>query len=242
MSLPIIETPKYEVQIPSTGKVVSYRPYLVREEKILMVALESQDGKQALAAIKDVIKACTFEAIDPNKLTLFDLEYVFLKLRAKSVGETTDVRLRCEKCETYTDNTINLDQIELLWPNGKKEDKTVKLTDKIGLTLQYVTIEKMGNLNLDIKTNVDKMNVMSDMIAASIESIYDENKIYPTIETSRAELDKFIDTLNRTQLDAIEKFLSNMPRLEKKIDFVCSKKECNHANSIVLTGLQSFFA
>jgi WD40 repeat protein len=130
MALPIIETPKYEVQIPSTGKVVSYRPYLVREEKILMVALESQDGKQALAAIKDVIKACTFEAIDPNKLTLFDLEYVFLKLRAKSVGETTDVRLRCEKCETYTDNTINLDQIELLWPNGKKEDKTVKLWDK----------------------------------------------------------------------------------------------------------------
>jgi len=242
MPLPIIESPKYEVQIPSTGKVISYRPYLVKEEKILMIALESQDAKQALNAIKDVIKTCTFNTIDPEKLTMFDLEYIFLKLRAKSVGETTTIRLKCDECETYTNVDINLDSIPLFWPNGEKTNKTIKLTDKIGVTLQYITLDKMSRFNLNLKNDEDKLKIMTDMISASIESIYDQDSVYAASDSTKEELDKFVDMLNRTQIESIEKFLSGMPRLEKKIEFKCCNDKCNHDNSMTLTGLQSFFA
>ena len=113
MALPIIETPKYETTVPSTGKKVQYRPYLVKEEKILMIAMESEDQTQIIRAMKDVIKACTFDKVEPDKLCTFDIEYLFLKLRAKSVGEISKVGLKCEKCSKPTDVNINLDDIEI---------------------------------------------------------------------------------------------------------------------------------
>jgi len=244
MTLPAITAPIYEIKIRSTKKSVEYRSYLVKEEKILMMAAESNDNRQALRAMKDIVRACTFNKIDVDKLTLFDIEYIFLKLRAKSVGETARIKLRCEKCETYTDNSIDLDKIEIEFPQEGDEnyqDKNIKLTESVGVILQYISVERMSKFNLDPESENDKLNVLNDLMIASIESVYDADKVYNSNDCSREELVKFVDSMNRNQVEKIERFISTTPKVQKTVKFKCCKLECGHENSITLMGLQSFF-
>ena len=245
MTLPTLTAPIYETNIPSTGKSIEYRSYLVKEEKILMIASESNDNKQALKAMKEIIRSCTFDKVDVDKLTLFDIEFIFLKLRAKSVGETARIKLKCEKCEVYTDNHIDLDSIEVELPKKEDEnyqDKNIKLTESVGMILQYVSVDKMTKFNLNPDSESDKLKMLNDLMIASIESIYDADKVYNANDCTKEELIKFIDSLNRAQMQKVENFMSNVPKLEKKVQFKCCKPECGHVNVIVLSGLKSFFA
>lgn len=239
MSLPILESPKYTVTIPSSKKTVEFRPYLVKEEKILMLAMESEDEKQMIMAIKEIIRACTFEKVNPDDLTTVDLEYVFLKLRCKSVGETVKISLKCltETCSGSVEAEIGLDSIEPVSLNPGVSNR-VKLTDKIGMTLKPVSVRSLSRLGIiDKKTKADQV---TDLVIASIESIYDENGVYRAEDHTIEELTKFVDSLSTPQLKQIQIYVESLPRLSKDIAYTCPA--CNAKHKVTLTGLQSFFA
>jgi hypothetical protein len=235
MALPILESPKYTLTIPSTKKSVEYRPFLVKEEKILMLAQQSNDQKQIMSSIESVVEACTFGTVKAKQLTSFDLEYIFLKLRAKSVGEISDIRCKCEKCEEYTEVSVNIDEIEVTWPTEKVDSK-VMLTDKIGVVLRHILVGDMSSI---VTTEDVTVETVTDMIIASIESIFDESAVYPSDQSTHKELLEFVNSLSRSQLTKIEKFIENAPKLQHAVEFTC--KPCGHANNFILTGAQAFF-
>ncbi len=243
MPLPILEAPKYEVTIPSTGKKVSYRPYLVKEEKLLLLAMESENQTQVLQTMKDVVDNCTFNKLDVSKLTIFDVEYIFLKLRTKSVGEIAKIGLKCEKCGKATEISLNLDTINV---SAMPKSNKIKLTDKIGVTMRYPTV---GQLKPDAKER-SKIEDAIEIVIDCIENIYDDKGIYPSDEQTTEEMEKFINSLNRDQFAKIQEFVAKMPRLEHKVKFTCkampdvrndSSKPCGHENDLTISGLQSFF-
>jgi len=232
MSLPKLNTPTYTTKIPSTGKSIKFRPYLVKEEKVLMLAMESENETEIFDAIKLAIESCTFGAVDINKLTTFDLEHLFLQLRIKSVGETTELGLKCEKCEKVHKVEVDLTKIKLDMNKSKDVSNKIMLTDDVGITMKYPTIDEFQNFNGD--------SVM-DMLKICIETIFDENKVYKISEQTDEEIDEFIDSLGNNQIKPIEKWLSHIPQIKYTIAFDCGNKECLHKNSITLTGLKSFF-
>lgn len=236
MALPIIEAPKYSVRLPSTGKTIEYRPFLVKEEKILLIAQESGNTRDMIGAMKDIVKACTFNKVDPNLLTSYDLEYLFLKLRAKSVGETTTVKIKCEKCDTYVPVEINLDEIEV--PQVSNQAVNIMLTDTIGITMRHIRVRDLASLTDEKKSKAD---TIIDTVIASIASIFDANGVFPTDETPKEELVAFINSLGRQHMKKIEDFIAETPKVSIKVKFTCTNEECKHENEIVLTGAQSFF-
>lgn len=235
MPLPILETPKYSLTVPSTGKTIEYRPFLVKEEKILLIAQETNDDSSILSALKDIIKACTFDAVNPSELTSFDIEYIFLKLRSKSVGETSDIRCKCEKCQTLNDISINIDNIEITWPI-ERDNNVIMLTDTIGITLKYLSVADIDKLNLSSKKQAD---TIIETVIAMIENVFDDKGVYPAAQTSHTEMVTFISSLNRSQMSKIEEYINNLPKLQHDIKFTCIS--CKHTNEITLTGTQSFF-
>ena len=232
MSLPKLTTPKYSLTLPSNGKSIEFRPFLVREEKLLLLAQEASNSKEITKAIADVITSCTFGKVSLDDLTNFDIEYIFLKLRAKSVGELAEVSVKCKHCETPNDIEVNSDEIEVTI----KEDlpKKIMLTDTVGIIPRYISASL---LNTDVGDDVNDM--FSFYIRSVIESIFDENDVYPTSSTSREELDEFINSLNREQMSKIEAVIENAPKLEKEVKFKCTK--CKKDNTYVLSGAESFF-
>ena len=232
MSLPILESPKYEAKVPSTGKKVNYRPYLVKEEKILMIAMESDNQAQILDAMKEVVKACTYNKVDVEKLTIFDLEFLFLKLRSKSVGEIAKVGIHCEKCQVTNKQEINLDLIEV---NVPVVNNKIKLTEKVGVVLHWPHV---GSVNMDEVSKKNKIDIAMDLIANCIESIYDEKAVYPAADSTLEELLAFLGSLSQAQFTKIQEFVNKMPRLQHEVEFTCV---CGHKNKLTLQGLQSFF-
>ena len=232
MNLPKISTPKYSLTIPSNGKSVEFRPFLVKEEKLLLLAQESKKTSEITKAINEVIDECTFGQAKLNELTSFDVEYIFLKLRAKSVGEVAEVSVKCKHCEASNDIQINLDEVEVV----KKEElpKKVMLTDTIGIVPRYISA---SSLNANVGEDVNDM--FSFYIRSVIESIFDENNVYPISKTSKEDLDEFINSLNREQMNKIEEIIENSPKLEKEITFDCVK--CKKQNTYILSGAESFF-
>jgi len=234
MALPILEAPKYTVEIPSTKKTVEYRPFLVKEEKILMIAQETEDAREMLNAMKDIVRTCTFEKVDVNALTSFDLEYIFLKLRSKSVGEISNVNVKCSACEAPNPVALNLDIIEVKFNDSVS--KTIMITDTIGVNMRYIRVKDMSTLTDDKKSRGD---IINEVVIASIESIFDAQKVYPTENSTKAELITFINSLNRAQMQKIESFIAAVPTLQQTVEFKC--KSCAHDNSLELSGTQSFF-
>jgi RNA polymerase-binding transcription factor DksA len=235
MNLPTLSTPKYSLTIPSNGKTITYRPFLVKEEKILLIAQESENQTQMINAIKDVIHSCTFGAVDPNKLASYDLEYIFLKLRAKSVGENTNVGLKCTHCSHANFVEINIDDIEPIMP--ERVDPRVMLTETVGVNLKHMTVQDMTLLSSNKKANAGE--IMISTIISHIDSIFDADKIYPAENCSREELEAFVQSLSRSQMTTIEKFISTVPKIEKDVFFKCEK--CGENNEIKISGVQSFF-
>jgi hypothetical protein len=234
MALPILESPKYTVEIPSTKKAIEYRPFLVKEEKILLMAQESQDSLEMLNAMKNIIRACTFEKVDVNALTSFDLEYIFLKLRSKSVGEISSVNIKCSSCEAPNPIEINLDEVVVKFDDSVS--KTIMITDVVGVNMRYIRVKDMSALTDDKKSQSDLIN---EVVIASIESIFDAEKVYSAENSSKEELITFINSLNRSQMQKIEAFISAVPALKRTIQFKC--KGCEHDNQLELSGTQAFF-
>lgn len=232
MALPKIDIPKYEVKIPSTGKTIQYRPYLVKEEKVLMIALESKSNSQIMTAMKDIVAACTFNKVDPDKLCTFDLEFLFLKLRSKSTGEISRVGLKCAHCEAANKVEINLDDVTVKFP--EKVEKKIQLNDEIGVTLSYPKTDFLSEQDGKLTPNA-----ITDVVIACIDTIYDKSNVYHAAEQKKEELVDFVDSLNQAQFLKIQEFISTMPKLELDVQFKCEK--CKKENEFTITGLQNFF-
>ena len=232
-TLPKLETPTYSVVLPSTGEQVEYRPFLVKEEKILMIAQESNDNSAMMKALKNIIKACTFNKVNPSKCTTYDIEYLFLKLRAVSVGETAELQFKCEECGEYNTVEINLNDIELVYPDENPETD-IKLTENVGIKLKPVSVDDVETLS-----DINNPKNFTKAIAAVIDVIYDQENVYKVSDTSEKEVLEFIDNLSHTHLEKIQDFIEKQPQLKYTVEYTCSK--CGHENKVELIGMQSFF-
>lgn len=232
--LPIIETPKYRTKVPSTQKTITYRPFTVREEKILMIAQEGADQQEIISAIRDVIKGCTFGKLDVSSLTMYDFEYIFLQLRAKSIGETAKVIFPCEHCKAENDVVIKFGEYEVIEPE-KKISATYKINDDIGITLRQLRLSDA----IDTKLDVNEADSLDALIQITIETIFDDEKIYKTSDYSKEDLGEFINGLPHQALIHIQEFVQNQPKVRSDITFTCS--ECQKINTIESEGILNFF-
>ena len=239
MPLPKISTPTYELELPSTGQSIKYRPFLVKEEKLLVIALESEDTKQITTAIKSVIKNCILtKDIKVENLPTFDIEYLFLNIRGKSVGESVDVNIICpDDNETNVSVSINLDDIQV----QKNENHTnkIKLDDNIMMEMKYPSLEQFIKNNFDFN-NDNAMEQSFDLIASCIGKIYTEDEVWSAADVTKKELTEFLESMNSSQFKDIEKFFETMPKLSHKITVVNPKTKVE--SEVVLEGLASFFA
>ena len=233
MTLPVINTPTYELVVPSTKETLVYRPFLVKEEKILLMAMEEEKDSQLNRALKQVVHNCTFEKVDVGKLPLFDLEYIFLRIRAKSVGEVAKIQVLCQDDgETYVPVEIDLESIEVEF----QEDHTTKieLTDEIGIEMGYPTFEF-----LNFKADQTEVNQLFDIIGSSIERVYEGETVYEKADFSKKDLKVFLESLTSEQFLRVQKFFETMPRLRHKLEVTNPKTK--KKNEITLEGLQAFF-
>jgi len=232
MALPSIATPEFITKIPSTGQEIRYRPFLVKEEKILLMALEGKDSNEIMLSVQNVLKNCILsEDVSVNKLATFDIEYLFLKLRSKSVGEVIKIKVNHandSECKYATEVDINIDKINV---EGDIKDGKLMLTDKVGLKLRYPTMEDLKGISIDDAESMFKM------VRKCIEFIFDEDNVYS--DFTEKELSDWIDSLNQTQFAKITQFFEGMPKLSHKIDWEC--KSCGKNDSVTVEGLQGFF-
>jgi hypothetical protein len=235
MSLPIIASPKYTIEIPSTGTAIEYRPFLVKEEKVLLIAQESQDQGQIMNAIKDVIRTCTYDKVDVDSLTSYDLEYLFIKLRSKSVGEISTIGLKCTGCEAQNEIDVNLDEIKVV---GSAPDGRVQLTDTVGVNMKPMSVKDMSRIAA--KKDMSIADQMTESVISCIDSIYDDTKVYPKSNYSRTDMETFVNSLARPQMEKIESFITNLPKVEHTVKFKC--KKCSCENEQPLSGIRSFFS
>ena len=226
-------TPKHEMVIPSTGKTVMFRPYLVKEEKILLMAFESQDEKNAMKAMLDTIDACVEGDYVKSKLTTFDIEYMFTQIRGKSVGESIDVNLTCSECEGKTKMNINLSDISVDVP---KVDNLVRLTDTISVEMRYPPFKTFID---NFKENVQETEFGFTVIRECISAVISGEERIDINDVPSKDVEDFVDSMNSQQLQSISKFVETIPALKKDIEFVCS--HCEHENKITLQGIQDFF-
>ena len=239
MPLPKIATPVYELELPSTGQTIEYRPFLVKEEKVLVIALESEDTKQITTAIKNVIKNCIkTKDIKVENLPTFDIEYLFLNIRGKSVGEMIEVNVTCpDYGVTQVPIKINLDDIQV----QKNEEHTnrIKVDDSIMMEMKYPSLDQFIKNNFDF----DEKNAMDqsfDLIATCIDKIFTEDEVWAVEDCSKKEIVEFLEQMNSSQFKEIEKFFETMPKLSHtiKVKNPKTKKE----NEVVIEGLAGFFA
>ena len=239
MPLPKIATPVYELELPSTGETIQYRPFLVKEEKVLVIALESEDTKQITTAIKNVIKNCIqTKGIKVESLPTFDIEFLFLNIRGKSVGEEIEVTVTCaDDGETQVQHKINLDDIKV-----QKDDEhtnKIKLDDTIMMEMKYPSLEQFIKNNFTFEDG-NAMDQSFDLIASCIDKIYTEDEVWATEDCTKKEIVEFLEQMNSSQFKEIEKFFETMPKLSHTVTVRNPKTKKD--NEIVIEGLAGFFA
>ena len=237
MALPKINTPIYELEIPSTGKKIRYRPFLVKEEKVLIIAMESEDPKQMASAVKDVISNCILSrGIKVNELATFDIEYLFLNIRGKSVGEEVEVLVTCpDDNTTRVPVSINLDDIQI--QNKKEHCKDIKLDDNLTLRMKYPSMSEFIKNNFaQGQINVDDT---FDLITGCVDQIFSEEESWTSSDCTKKELNEFIESLSSKQFKEVEKFFETMPKLSHNIKV--KNPETGVESEILLEGLTSFF-
>ena len=234
MALPELNTARYQVNIPSTGQTVAYRPYLVKEEKILMMAMESNDTKVIMKTTTDVIKTCIYDDIDVDNLTMFDIESLFLALRSKSVGEKIDLKMKCDGCEHG--NEVQVDFEDIKPPVINHEEKKVMLTDAVGVMLKYPSVKDIDRLS---NMGSDEFESAMAMVIACIDTIFDEEGVYNCKDEPRESVEGFLNNLSSGQFKKISSYFEKIPTLTHDIEYKCIK--CGKENEIELKGLQSFF-
>ena len=233
MSLPKLKAPVYEAILPSTEKVIKYRPFLVKEEKLLLLAMETEKDDDMMRAVKQIINNCTFEKLVVDDLALFDLEYVFLRIRSKSVGEIVNLKLLCEDDgETYADVEVNLDEVGVDYPEG--HSNKIELDENVGMLMQYPQFETALGMNSDSDTE----NIFT-MIKRSIKQIYDGDTLHERTDFNDKELDAFIESLSTAHFQKLQAFFETMPRVRHEVKFKNPKTKKN--NTVTLEGLNAFF-
>jgi len=238
MPLPTIVTPTYDLELPSTGKKIKYRPFLVKEEKLLVLALETENPKDISNAIKTVLKNCIqSRGIKVETLPTFDIEYLFLNIRGKSVGEILEVNIISpDDEETQVPVEINLDDIQVQKDND--HSKNIKLDAKLMMEMKYPSLDQFVKNNFDFDGNIN-MDQSFELIASCVNKIYNEDEVWSAADVTKKELVAFLEQMNTIQFKEIEKFFETMPKLSHKVSFVNPKT--GKENTVILEGLSSFF-
>ena len=238
MPLPKIATPSYELELPSSGKTIKYRPFLVKEEKVLVIAMESEDTKQITNAIKAVLKSCVqTKGIKIETLPTFDIEYLFLNIRGKSVGEELEVNIICpDDEETSVPVMIALEDIQV----EKSDDHSpqIKLDSKLMMEMKYPSLDEFIKNNFDFNEE-NQMDQSFQLIASCIDKIYSEEEVWATADCTKKEVNEFLESMNSSQFKLIEKFFETMPKLQHTIEVTNPKTKVK--SEVVLEGLASFF-
>jgi hypothetical protein len=238
MALPVIETQSYELTLPSADVTVKFRPFLVKEEKVLLQALESQEQKQIVNALKDIVSACTFGTLNVDDLPTFDLEYVFLQIRAKSVGEIAKLKVLCpDDKKTYVDIELDLSKIEVQVDDKHTNNIVIDEDKKIGMILKYPTLNSVDP-NTDFSKGV-KTDVLFDIIGNSVFQIYEGEKVYNASDYKKDELDKFIESLDSKTFVKVQDFYNTMPKLIHEVEVENPKTKVK--SNVTLQGLTDFF-
>jgi hypothetical protein len=240
MPLPKISTPTYELELPSNGETIKFRPFLVREEKLLVLALEGEDTKEISNAIKTVIKNCIItKGIKVESLPTFDIEYLFLNIRGKSVGEKVDINIICpDDGETTVPVSIDLDEIKVR--KNEEHSNKIQLDESLMMEMKYPSLDQFIKNNFDFTGTSNTMDQSFDLIASCIDKIYNEDEIWTTSDVTKKELVEFLDQMNSSQFKQIEKFFDTMPKLSHEVKVKNPKTEVE--STVVLEGLSSFFA
>ncbi len=243
MALPIVSTPTYELTVPSTGEKVSYRPFLVKEEKTLLMAAEDQNISTITKAMRDIISTCTEGEVDLKNLAPYDIEYIFLQLRGKSVGDVINLNLKkpdsieCEEseCPGSTEIKVNIDDIKI--DTSKIVDSKIELTEDIGIKLGFPQLDSVQKYTT--KGGAMDASAVFKMINDCIEYIWEGKEIYKAKDSTQKELNDFIESLNTEQFNKIRNFFESMPRLRHEVTWTCSK--CDKSAPLLLEGIDSFF-
>jgi len=231
MALPKLETPTYELILPSTGKKVRFRPFLVKEHKVLLTMSEAEDSEIA-RIVKELVDVCTFNQLKINNLPHFDIEYIFMMLRAKSISEKVDVVITCANCNEKYDGFFNIEDLKVI--NQKASNDKVMLTDTIGIQLSYPNFANVIKI-----FESDDVRIIFDMVKGCIKGVFDHENFYDIKEQTDEEVNEFLESLTKEQFEKIEEFFVNSPKIVQEIDTECP--HCQHKNKSRIEGLQNFF-
>jgi len=237
MALPTIETPRYELTLPSQDVKVQYRPFLVKEEKILLVAMESKDNNQIITATKDILKACTFDKIDIENLPMFDIEYLLLQIRSKSVGEVANFKVICpDDKQTAADVEIDISKVDVQVDDEHNNKIIIDDKRNLGLVLNYpsLAITKAG-----FDVNNANVDTMFNVVSSCIDHIFEGDKTYPAKDSTQQELKEFLEGLSQIAFSKIKKFFDTMPQLRHEVEVTNPKKK--KKSKVTFKGLQDFF-
>lgn len=239
MPLPKIATPTYELELPSSGEKIKYRPFLVKEEKLLVIALESEDTKQITTAIKTVIKNCIeTKGIKVEALPTFDIEFLFLNIRGKSVGEEIEVNIVCpDDGETSVPIKINVDEIEV--QKNKEHSNKIKLDNTLMMEMKYPSLDQFIKSNFDFSNN-NAMEQSFELVASCVDKIFNDEEVWVAADVTKKELMEFLDQMNTNQFKQIERFFETMPKLSHTVKVTNPNTQVE--SEVVLEGLSSFFA
>ena len=237
MALPKLTTPTYELEVPSTDEKISYRPFLVKEEKILLMAMESGKNEDIVNAVKQIVSECTFNKLKVGTMPMFDVEYLFLNIRAKSIGEVSKLKLLCpDDKETYADVEVNLEKVQV--QVGDNHTNKIELTDDMGMIMTYPTIDSFSQSGLQ---SINASN-MTDIIGSCILQIYENSgeKVYEAKDQTQKELKEFVEQMNTKQFQKVQKFFDTMPKLKHNVKVKNPKTK--KTSEVTLQGLNDFFA
>ena len=238
MPLPIPSFPVYETEIPSTGKKIKYRPFLVKEEKVLLIAMEGEDEKEIELAVKNILKGCIVSKIKIEDLATFDLEYLFLRIRAASAGETVSMKVTClDDNKTTVNVNINLLDVKVNKPEG--HTNKIMLDDTLGIVMKYPSINEFINITL-MDRDLETTEKVFDMLADCVDQIFQDEEVWDSESTSKKEIIDFFDNLTQKQFEKIQQFFDTMPSL--KHEFKVINPNTGVESNYTLEGLQSFFA
>ena len=233
MALPKLASAKFELTLPSTGEKVEYRPFLVKEEKALMIAQSTGKQDDIMRAVKDVITSCTFEKVDASKLPIFDLEYIFINLRAKSVGEIVKLMVTCPDDNT-TQVQVEVDLTKIECHKEVGHDTNIRLTDEIGLIMDYPKVNSVQELDLE-----NEMESTFEVIKSCVRQVYDSNNVYEKMDMEKTDLDEFVESMSHEQFERVQNFFNTLPKVKHIVKVKNPKTGAD--GEVVLEGMQDFF-
>ena len=239
MGLPIIGLPRYETKLPSNGQTVEFRPFLVKEEKILLLAMEAGDAKAQNRALRDILTNCVHGEIKIEALPMFEIEHLCIQIRGKSVGEVIEPIVSCPECKITGKLKVRLDEIGVDMEKRKETPFKVMVTDTVGMTLLYPSMNSVSGTGVDKKNKEGDAVMMFKVISKCIDSIFDAETIYNVKDYSEKELNEFIEGIPSESFKKVVEFISDMPRVEKKVPFKCPS--CGYEKEFLLQGIEDFF-